>query len=685
MTHRRVRNTMGFFDRFRGKGKQEKAAAPNTSAKTDQTENRAQSAPSKTYETTDLFYAAYNGDLMMVRMLLSDGASPNVFVHGYPALYYPVVNNYNEVAIALLNAGADPNAITPEGMFPMYAAAENGNLTLIKSLLDGGAEIDKMTPKGCTALRNAAEEGHYDVVDYLLSAGADVNSVNKAGYTILDAAMRHGQNAIVNLIQERCPNAKTTLAQTQSEANNQTEEIDEQAALFERYAQRRRARLGYEADATAVTVSENSTPLDKYSDEATSTSLIQACKNGDFDAAMRLLKQGADPNAASSDGRTPLFYCSEVALISLLIHYGANVNAADNEGNTPLMAVLKGENFHSNGERAIMVLIESGADTDARNAEGLSACDIAASRKAAPTEFDQFMMSEGMDVELGGDEDMNAALAQGMRNAAEKKRAFDEKLSQQRARRDEWHREMNPFGDGDWQNVIMNCFVASTLSDIDVLKAHEDTVRSNITVRMRLGNMQEQTMLMAACVDASAEVVEYLLSLGADANQVDDTGQAPLRYAAVSWIDTEKKIELLLNAGADINHLSDDGSAALSDAAFHRNVAATRKLLAHGANVNNRDTQGYTALSWACGQGAPDADIVELLLRYGANVEDLYDMDCALQYLDYANGSGWQKYRAVWLRPNELKERYLYEHALLPAMMTQNGKEKFQSQGYDVW
>lgn len=228
-----------------------------------------------------------------------------------------------------------------------------------------------------------------------------------------------------------------------------------------------------------------------------------------------------------------------------------------------------------------------------------------------------------------------------------RKRAFEAKASQQRARRESWHAEMNPIVDNSPRNVVTNCFLACNMNDIDVLKAHEDEVRSHITTTIGGGNMNVQTMLMMACVDASAEVVEYLIELGSDVNQLDDTGQAPLRYSAVSWIDAEKKIELLLAAGADINHRSYDGSTALSDAAYRQNVPVAKALIAHGADVG-----------------------------------DLYERGCALQYIDYGDNHTYQQPREVVLRPQDLKERYLYEHALIPILPTRSGREKLRAQGF---
>lgn len=166
-------------------------------------------SPSKgSFETPDLFYAALNGDVASVRRLLSDGASPDVRVRYQPAIYQPIMDGNNEICFALLDAGADPNIEFPRGLFPIYVAAELGNLALVKKLLECGAEIDKLTPNGNTALRNAAEEGHYRVVEYLLDNGADADSVNRAGLTIADAAEHYGHFDIADLIRQHSSKAR---------------------------------------------------------------------------------------------------------------------------------------------------------------------------------------------------------------------------------------------------------------------------------------------------------------------------------------------------------------------------------------------------------------------------------------------------------------------------------------------
>jgi hypothetical protein len=67
-----------------------------------------------------------------------------------------------------------------------------------------------------------------------------------------------------------------------------------------------------------------------------------SCKD-DAEQLRRLIEQGADVNARSRDGLTPLIMASlkgKTTVVKLLVEYGADVNAQDNNGWTPLAYAL---------------------------------------------------------------------------------------------------------------------------------------------------------------------------------------------------------------------------------------------------------------------------------------------------------------------------------------------------------
>ncbi len=571
--------------------------------------------PNPVHTITPIVQAAVIGSLPITELLIEYGADVNLCQRNGESALANAANRGNIKLVALLlEQGADPNLRMRLGT-PLALA---DGAAVMKVLLSYGADPNIPDEDGDLPIVGAIDKNNLEEIELLISHGTDVHHANKRGETPIDRAKRRGNyNEVMAFIQ-----------------------ASEQA----------------KSDAHPV-------PLHKSASGATMPELSVACEAGDFRKAFALLKSGADPNEKSADGRTPLHCCKEVALVCLLEHFGADVNATDASGNTPLALFLAGDNENRNCERAIVFLIEAGADVEIRNNEGVSAWEIS---QTTPNY------------------DLRAAFRQGLDIAENQRCTFEDRLARQQRGREEWYAECEPLAAAsDWEHAITTCFTACVLSDLDVLKANEEFVQDNLTVTIGSEHENWRTMLMVACADASAEVVRYLISLGADVNQVDNTGQAALRYAAISWRDASEKIAALVSAGADVNHRSNDGSAALSDAAYEQNVAAARALISHGADIDNRDDQGYTAISWACGKGTPKADIVELLLRAGADVHDLYEMGCILQYVDYENSGGYGRPRELLLRPQDLRERHLYEHSLIPARLTEHGRRQLLSQGFD--
>lgn len=427
---------MGLFDFFRGKNK-EQDSAPVDEGRLEAARlanaiynDDPPEAKRMQYDSEELFYAAYNGDFFLVMSLLEDGANPNVRVHGYPAIYYPVLNSDNAVCFALLDHGADPNIEYPGGLFPIYAAAEVGNLELVAKLLACGAEIDKKTPKGCTALRNAAEEGHYETVQYLLANGADAYSVNTAGYTIIEAAERHGQYYVADLLREHCamnpptPEALQARAETVQQPRNEAQEAFDRWQMFKLDTQYRSSmltmgivednprlvaqglangedpnrRYSYEVDSDSMTTPNSVkiiTPIVQASFQGCmenvrlliengadpnlaqkngETALMDAVNTGNFELTEYLLENGADPNLQTRAG-TALAFADGAAIMEVLLKHGANPNIPDSDGDLPIIGSIDTRRMDE-----VELLIRYGTDMNFANNRGQTPLDRAAIR-----------------------------------------------------------------------------------------------------------------------------------------------------------------------------------------------------------------------------------------------------------------------------------------------------------------
>ena len=108
-----------------------------------------------------------------------------------------------------------------------------------------------------------------------------------------------------------------------------------------------------------------------------------------------------------------------------------------------------------------------------------------------------------------------------------------------------------------------------------------------------------------------------LLKLGANINEVHFENEIPLHYAAASG--TTSSVKVLLEHGAWIDHIDTDGNTPLMWAVRRGQVSNTDLLLLNGANAKLRNVHRQTALHFALSTLNPEADIVQALMKSGAD------------------------------------------------------------------
>ena len=166
-----------------------------------------------------------------VRALLARGMDPNTLdPNGDPVLLVAARAGWQPTVDALLGAGAKVDLPNRFGDRPITVAALGGHLAIVKTLftrgaaldgpgwtpllyaasggqtevagylLDAGANVNAVSPNGTTALMMAARGGYAPTVELLLSRGADVNQHNENGATALSWAERGGFDAIARTL-----------------------------------------------------------------------------------------------------------------------------------------------------------------------------------------------------------------------------------------------------------------------------------------------------------------------------------------------------------------------------------------------------------------------------------------------------------------------------------------------------
>jgi ankyrin repeat protein len=260
---------------------------------------------------TPLLYAARDGRMDTVRMLLDAGANVNERdANDITPLLIAITNNHPDVARALIDRGADIKAVDWYGRTALWSAVETRNmdvdnatfvnsidrapyLDLIQVLLDKGADVNARTKEvtpirrdflritgslswvdftGQTPFLTASLAGDTTVMKLLLKHGADPHIPTYSGTTPLMAAA--GVNWVVD--------------QTFDEG---------QAALLD--AVKLCVELGMDINAV------NSMGL---------TALHGAANRGSDEIIRYLVQQGARLDAKDVEGRTPLTWAEGVFL-----------------------------------------------------------------------------------------------------------------------------------------------------------------------------------------------------------------------------------------------------------------------------------------------------------------------------------------------------------------------------------
>ncbi len=149
--------------------------------------------------------AAMTGDLAAVRALLSDGADVNAPQgDGMTALHWAARSANADLASLLLEAGADVGAVTRIGAYTaLHLASEVGSAQVVRVLLAGGAEQTATTEDvgGTTPLHLAAGAGDAEAVRLLLERGGDADAREaRWGQTPLMYAAARGRETAVRVL-----------------------------------------------------------------------------------------------------------------------------------------------------------------------------------------------------------------------------------------------------------------------------------------------------------------------------------------------------------------------------------------------------------------------------------------------------------------------------------------------------
>jgi len=637
------------------------------------------SAPIERRRKTPLSVAARNGNLTMVKLLLSNDAEtdPEITDYGWgPPLGEAIREGHTDVVKELIEAGADVNGITysESSNRPIHVAAWQGRTDMIEILLNAGVDIDSRDGStGETALMIGCMSGQLNVVEFALAKGADVNAVSSQGNSPLHNASRgffspmelrttENHIAIASVLIKNGANllAKNEKGQT-PQKRAQENDLPEVAALLAGDAsaietpdasQQLIAALADDDTARIAAALESDPELAnaKLSGSMRGRTPLFLARSAEI--AKQLVEAGATPSGHDDDGILLLGACDPIVLQSL-VDGGGQVNETGPNGWTPLhWASLNGS------IELVLALMDLGADPNLQT--DASETVLAAAVRGGHTAIVDKLLAKGTDVN-GPEGTYSAALMELLSNsenaeilaslldagalvngqkkgsaplhhAAFKKPQFVQTLLDRGAdvsmKNDKGqtpfeiatargHDEVLPLLDPK-ADAPTTTAMDKTPGEIliEIVKAGDVNAAVELLRDNReLSNTLDFENRPVLTHAKSVEMAELLVEAGADA-EVSSVGWTPLMWIA-GRNGSPEVAEYLIKQGAWVSIEDDNGARPIHQAAFMGNHDLVQILVANGADINAIDDAHATPLHGAAWSG--DLDGAKMYLSLGAD------------------------------------------------------------------
>ena len=321
-------------------------------------------------DAQDLIKAASEGRYFTPNFLdvvapLRGGAVNKVLdAEGRTMLHWTAVSSNQARTLVLLLLGADVNARDSRGRTPVfdvmeavspYPNREDHDFMNLEMLAAKGADLNARADDGTTPLAIAAERGDYRKAEFLIWRGAEITPTGvQADKLPLNIARAKNDVRMINMLEAALKGMNAT--ESNGKAATRMRPVPEMLTA---------------AELNAVEVALDNGWNINEQDEKGRTALYRAVNSCRGDLTSLLLFEGADPNIAANDGRTPLMESMRFInnegqrLAGMLLLKGANVNAVAKNGDTPLTsAAATGYDF------GVQWLICAGADPCAKTPKG---------------------------------------------------------------------------------------------------------------------------------------------------------------------------------------------------------------------------------------------------------------------------------------------------------------------------
>ena len=320
--------------------------------------------------------------------------------------------------------------------------------------------------------------------------------------------------------------------------------------------------------------------------EDSAEALRQATGRGNVAEVKSLIARGADLDTRDTTGKTALFNALRSReVVELLLMHGADINVQDRWGFTPLHTALRSRAFD-----AARLLIDRGAQVRTRSYDEETPLHVAS--EFGDTEIVGLLVRRGAEVGAAtqtGDTPLLRAARQGHHDIAQY-------LIAEGADVDAWGMTLAPGGE-KFQNPLHAAIECDHRHLVQLLLDSG----ADVDAKDRLG----RSPAVRAMQKNQKRVVAALAAAGAD-----------LTIHLAAYLGDMAATRRLMEAGADVNLRDDLGRVPLHYAAGQGQAEVARLLIASDAGVNTIDNAGRTPLHWAVEHG----EVTKVLLDHGANL-----------------------------------------------------------------
>ncbi len=464
----------------------------------------------------------------------------------------------------------------------LLVAVKNQDKEAVRTLLKEHVDVNATQGDGATALQWAVERNDLETAELLLHSGANVNAANDYGVTALSLACANRNDSLVEKLLK--VGAKPNLAQVTGETPLMT-----------------CARTGsLEGVKSLLAGGANANAKES---ERGQTALMWAAAQKHPDVTQALVDHGADVHAKSATlplftptfpvtysvsahvpktkgGFTPLMFAAQSGdadSARILLAAGANVNDSTPEDGTALVvAAVNGQ------EKVALLLIEKGADPNAKDAYGLTALHWALQEGiktlyGRPADNDRFWehpnMPELVKSLLVHGADPNARMAK------------------------------------DFLPYNIHRFARNRGNDLPQVGM---TGATPLLLAAAAGDYGMMRVLVEGKADPKMSTVEGLTPLlaaagvGCERNERGGAGAAGGGGGGEDISEelqqkTLEAVKLAVRLGDDVNAIGPGGRTALHGAALWGETEVIKFLAENGANLEAKDMYGETPLTIALG------------------------------------------------------------------------------------